>query len=115
MSDENQTRDDEYAGFTRLDREVLRSYVRGGEVSPLHGGKEWEHSKEYKDEMRDIRRTKRWMLAKGYFTLLVIVAVSALIIWQVYTWASTALDGGSLLDRARTGTEDINPLQREGQ
>lgn len=109
--DEPENRTEDLAGLSRLDREVLRSYVRGGDVTPLDGGKAWEHSKQYHDEIRDLKKTQRWMLVKGYFTLFVIIVMGALIIWQVYLWASSALDGRSLLDRARTGTEEINPLR----
>ncbi len=115
MDDPQPRTEDELAGLSRLDREILRSYVRGGEVTPLESGKAWKHSTEYEAEMKDLERSRRRMLVKGYFALLVIVIMGSLIIWQVYLWASTALDGGSLLDRARTSTEGVNPLNRGGQ
>ncbi len=112
MGEPQQHTDESLAGLSRLDREVLRSYVRGGEVTPLDGGKGWRHSAEYEAEIKDLKKAQRWMLAKGYFTLLVIILMGALIVWQVYLWSSAAFEGRSLLDRARTETQDINPLNR---
>lgn len=90
MGDDDRPKEDGFDNLSRLDREVLRSYARGGDASPL-GSKAWERSKQYHDEVKEQDRVRRKMLVKGYFSLAVIVIMGGLIIWRVYLWASTLL------------------------
>ncbi|MDZ4169729.1 MAG: hypothetical protein U1E26_08750 [Coriobacteriia bacterium] len=100
--------------LSRLDREVLRTYAGRGDVTPLDAG-DMSRSKEYDKEIKSIKGEQRKMLLKGYFALIVIIIMGGLIIWQVYLWSTEALETESLMDRARTGTEKINPLSRDAE
>lgn len=99
------------APLSRINREVLRSYVGQGKVSPLDSSKGITHTDEYHAEIKGFKRKQRWMLVKGYFTLLVILVMGALIIWQVYLWSTQNLQGQDLIDRARSKTGGINLLE----
>ncbi len=111
MDDDQRTYSENPSPWSRLDREVLRSYAGGGEATPLDAGHA-SRSKGYAKEVADVAKARRRMLIKGYFTLIVIIVMGGIIIWQVYLWSSQVLEGDNLLDRARTGTEKMNPLNR---
>jgi hypothetical protein len=98
-------------GLSRLDREILRTYAGGGDVSPLDAPKGRMHSAAYDAELKQMRGKHRGKLLMGYVSLVVIVLVGSFIIWRIYLWSAENLADSSLLDRfeGKSPGEIINP------